>query len=68
MYSESFTDLECTQSLPTVQNALICENEVGHYGSRMGRCNSDPSVLPLPTSANYTTEMYVFLTSLVARV
>mmetsp|Transcript_125656 Transcript_125656/g.246258 ORF Transcript_125656/g.246258 Transcript_125656/m.246258 type:complete len:739 (+) Transcript_125656:70-2286(+) len=55
-YTQQFTDLECTNSLPLLQERLICENQVGRYASMRGFCNEEPGVLPLP-NADFVSEI-----------
>jgi hypothetical protein len=56
-YTEQFSDLECTQSLPVLQENMVCENIVGRTASFRGFCNAEPSVLPLP-STEFVTQRY----------
>lgn len=47
-YTEQFTDLECTQSLPMLQQTMFCTHIPGRTASERGFCNEEPAVLPLP--------------------
>ena len=48
-YTQQFSDPDCQTSLPMLQDAMYCENSVGKYGSMRGFCNSDPSLIPVPS-------------------
>jgi hypothetical protein len=54
MYTEQFSDVGCTQSLPILQESMDCANFVGRTASFRGFCNENPSVLPLPNDEFYT--------------
>ena len=56
-YTTQYTDTYCNNVVNTYQQTLVCKDSEQGYASAVGYCGTDPSVIPLPTVGNFTTQM-----------
>lgn len=56
-YTTQYTDTYCHNVVNTYQQTLVCKDNEEGYASAVGYCGTDPSIVPVPTVGNFTTQI-----------